>query len=151
MILKVIIIGILIIAVLLGYRFYIEQTMYKTILTGDPVLDGINAVRLHNDLPLLRVNLKLNESAQRKACDMNENNYFAHVSPLGVDVSQLVHVVDYKFKYVGEILAKVCKDSRCVTLWLNSPTHKEVITNEVYREFGVGRCGVYTVVHFGEK
>ncbi len=117
----------------------------------DTILTSINAFREVFGESDLKRNFLLDQSARVKACDMVKYNYFAHKSLAGKTHGELIKDAGYAYAYAGEILGKYCRDMSCVRLWMNSPTHKAVILNPFYKEFGVARCGIYTVVHFGVR
>ncbi len=99
-----------------------------------------NENRKQNNLPNLFENSKLNSSAQVKAADMLNGQYFEHSSPEGVSVGDLVDDASYKYIMVGENLAmggfKTSKD--VVDAWMASVGHRENILNSRYVDIGIG-------------
>ena len=98
----------------------------------------INQERARNGLDELKLNDKLNTSAQLKANDMKEFDYWAHNNPNGTEPWHFFDVAGYKYEAAGENLAK-CWDTPEDTVkgWMNSPTHKENILGD-YSETGLG-------------
>jgi len=97
-----------------------------------------NETRIENDIPELRVNPALEQAAKLKAQDMIQNNYFAHVSPDGIDPWFWFNQTGYKYRHAGENLATGFSESDDVTkAWLNSPLHKKNILNGKYTEIGI--------------
>lgn len=104
-------------------------------------------------------NKKLNKSAQMKVDDMFAKQYFEHVSPSGVGVSDLGDKVSYEYIIIGENLALGnFKDSKSLlTAWMASPGHRANILNDKYTEIGVavgrgkfrGEDTWIAVQHFG--
>lgn len=109
-------------------------------------------------LPLTE-NSKLDLSAKEKVEDMFAKQYFEHVSPSGVRVSDLADNVSYEFIIIGENLALgEFKNSEAVLVaWMNSPDHRANILNTKYKEIGAyAEKGLYNgkevwlaVQHFG--
>ncbi len=115
--------------------------------------------RTVSGLPDLIENERLNNSAQKKVEDMFNKQYFEHVSPSGVGVSDLADEQGYEFIIIGENLAlgNFKNDEAVVTAWMNSPGHRANILNTKYTEIGVavqkgtfeGKEVWLAVQHFG--
>ncbi len=128
-------------------------------LTKDGALKQTNIQRKAYGLPLLKENAKLDASAREKARDMFEKQYFAHYSPLGTDVEDLITSVEYDFIAIGENLAlgNFQNDKSLVQGWMDSPGHRANILNAGYQEIGVavakgifeGKSTWIAVQHFG--
>lgn len=124
------------------------------------VIDITNKNRSTNgNLSPLKENSKLDSSAQKKLEDMLNLQYFEHVSPSGVGVSDLAKASSYEYIIIGENLALGnFKDSKAlVDAWMASPGHRANILNKKYTEIGVavghgiyqGRDTWLAVQHFG--
>ncbi len=124
------------------------------------VIDITNKNRSTNgNLSPLKENSKLDSSAQKKLEDMLNLQYFEHVSPSGVGVSDLAKASSYEYIIIGENLALGnFKDSKAlVDAWMASPGHRANILNGKYTEIGVavghgiyqGRDTWLAVQHFG--
>lgn len=128
-------------------------------LTRSGVIQWTNTQRRLQGLPELIENPKLNSSAAVKAQDMLDRQYFDHVSPSGVSVSDLADQANYKYLSIGENLAlgNFKNDEILVQAWMDSPGHRANILNTKYREIGVavirgefeGRMVWLAVQHFG--
>lgn len=86
---------------------------------------------------------KLHQTAQKRACDMDKSRQWSHDG-----------YTDYfkgtGYTFVGENLARNINDEAQVfNAWMKSESHKEIILNTRYRFMGIGKCGDYTVAHFG--
>ncbi len=94
--------------------------------------------QIHNLTPL-KENSKLDQSALIKAEDILENQYFAHSSPRGEKVSDLMEKVEYDYLILGENLAmgNFENEEKLVEAWMKSPLHRENILNPKYQEIGV--------------
>jgi len=136
-----------------------EDEAQQSSLTKEGIIRWTNSQREKNGLPPLKENVKLDASAEVKAEDMFQNQYFAHESPTGVGVGDLVKEVDYEFIIIGENLAlgNFKDDETLVQAWMDSPGHRENILNIKYTEIGVaviqgkykGRTVWMAVQHFG--
>ena len=128
-------------------------------LTTEGVIKFTNIQREKNGLPLIAENSLLDGSAQKKVQDMFAKQYFEHISPQGLDVSDLAEDAGYKFIEIGENLAlgNFLNDEALVQAWMDSPGHRENILNSNYREIGVavlkgtyqGKTTWMAVQHFG--
>ncbi len=129
-------------------------------LSNKAVIDMTNKNRKDNgNLAPLAENSQLDFSAELKLKDMFKNQYFAHVSPSGVGVTDLAQKVSYKYIIIGENLALGnFKDAKALLdAWMASPGHRANILNQKYTEIGVAvGHGMYqgqdiwmAVQHFG--
>ena len=114
----------------------------------------INQERADRGLGELKLNDKLNTSAQLKANDMKEFDYWAHDNPNGTEPWHFFKLAGYEYERSGENLAK-CFDTpeQTVKAWMNSPTHKDNIlgdfTETGFGSYYRGNCLV-VVNHFGK-
>ena len=99
-----------------------------------------NAERVKAGFTPLTFSTKLSDIAIAKAKDMNARQYFAHVSPSGIDIGMLAVEFGYKYLNIGENLALGNFDSSqdVVTGWMNSPGHRANILHTSYTEIGIG-------------
>ena len=129
------------------------------VLNQRDVIMLTNNERVANGLPSLAYNKQLSEMANAKAVDMIQKQYFAHVSPDGIDLSKLAQTYGYGYLNVGENLAlgDFTSSADVVTGWMNSPGHRANILNKNFTEIGVaaiqgnyeGRVVWYAVQEFG--
>jgi hypothetical protein len=119
-----------------------------------------NQQRAANGLPALRLEAKLNQSAGLKAANMFAENYWAHVSPSGIQPWYWFTQVGYSYTYAGENLAKDFDTSAgAMDGWMNSPGHRANILNPNYTEVGfavqngtlVGGQTTLVVAHYGAR
>lgn len=128
-------------------------------LTDSGIIAETNNERVKGNLSILKENPKLSLSAQKKVEDMFAKQYFEHVSPSGVGVSDLGQSVGYEYIIIGENLAlgNFEDDKSVLQAWMNSPGHRANIMNGNYTEFGVyaakgmfeGKDTWLAVQHFG--
>ena len=132
----------------------------KAELSSKIVIGITNQERAVNgNLLALKENQKLNLSAKKKIEDMFVNQYFEHISPDGVGVSELASQASYEYIIVGENLAmgNFKDDEALVEAWMASQGHRENILNKNYQEIGVavgeglyqGKKVWLAVQHFG--
>ncbi len=132
----------------------------KVKLQVSEVISLTNKNRADNgNHPPLKENKKLDKSAQMKVDDMFTKQYFEHVSPSGVGVSDLGDKVSYEYIIIGENLALGnFKDAESLlSAWMASPGHRANILNDKYTEIGVavgrgqfrGEDTWIAVQHFG--
>ncbi len=121
-----------------------SQWMISTVLPS-VIVDLTNTERAGGSLTTLRRSDTLDTAARLKAEDMARHEYFSHYSPSGVSPWHWFAVADYNFVHAGENLAIHFTDSsEVVSAWMNSPTHRDNILNDNYREIGVGTAeGTY--------
>ena len=115
-------------------------------LSSDGVLQWTNTHREAAGLPSLARSFALDQIAQRKVEDMFEHQYFAHISPLGLDVGDLAEGAGYEFIAIGENLAlgNYESDQALVQAWMDSPGHRENILGVRYQEIGIAvQKGLY--------
>lgn len=119
-----------------------------------------NEARALNKLPALSANLKLDLAAQDKLNHMATKEYFAHVSPDGVNPWYWIKNSGYNYTVAGENLAIGFLTAKEATeAWMNSPSHRANLLNNNYREIGVavkgveieGREGILVVQMFGAQ
>lgn len=131
----------------------------KAALTVSGIVSATNSHRSKNGLGALSVNSKLNQSAEIKAKDMLDKQYFAHDSPTGVGADDLAKTVGYEYIVIAENLAlgNFENDTVLVQGWMDSPGHRANILNGQFTEIGVSVIkGTYegyqtwmAVQHFG--
>jgi uncharacterized protein YkwD len=129
-------------------------------LTKSGIINATNNNRKEvAGLPALTENFKLDASAEVKVKDMFAKQYFEHISPSGVGVSNLADQQGYEYIIIGENLAlgNFKNDEAVLIAWMNSPGHRANILNEKYTEIGVaigkgmfeGKEVWLAVQHFG--
>lgn len=112
----------------------------------------INQERADRGLGELRINDKLNISAQLKANDMQKFDYWAHDNPNGTEPWHFFELAGYEYEVAGEVLAKnYDTPAKTIAAWIASPTHYDVLMGD-YTEIGLGQVSygdtTVTVGHF---
>lgn len=132
---------------------YLEQqrlvTSTSTTEQVERIFNDINHERELEGIPALKINSQLMISAQTKACDMAERNYFSHVSPDGATPWKFITEAGYYFTFAGENLSQGYIFTDAVQAWVHSPTHQRNIVEPLFEDTGIGICGGYIVQHFG--
>ncbi len=134
---------------------------YSTEMSASALLSATNTQRASNGLGSLKLNSKLNASAQAKANDMVARDYWAHNTPDGDEPWVFIDAAGYSYKKAGENLAYGFSTSDATVIgWMNSPSHRANILDTSYTEVGFGflnaenftGTGQETVVvaHYGE-
>jgi len=120
-----------------------KHSLFKIsfVLELDPkkIIEFTNEARTKNNLPPLKENQLLNQSAYLKAKEMLELQYFAHESPSGKKLENWLSEVGYSYLIAGENLAmgNFPSEKILVDAWLQSPGHRENILNPRFDEIGV--------------
>jgi hypothetical protein len=107
-------------------------------ITANDVLSKTNEERAKVGLSPLVSNAKLNQAALSKAQFMFDKQFWAHVSPDGVQPWEFFKKANYRYSIAGENLARDFSTSNdMMTAWMASPTHKANIVNTKYQEIGI--------------
>ena len=110
---------------------------YASDINVSDLLKYTNEQRKSNNLGELRLNEKLTTAAQKKGTHMFEKNYWAHISPDGVEPWDFILGENYDYIYAGENLARNFSHSKdVITAWLNSPSHRDNLLSPNYDEVG---------------
>jgi len=103
---------------------------------------------------------RLNASALAKAQNMFAEDYWAHVSPSGIQPWYWFTQAGYTYQYAGENLAKDFDTSAgAMDGWMNSPGHRANILNVNYLDVGfavvngtlTGSQTTLVVAHYGQN
>jgi uncharacterized protein YkwD len=123
----------------------------KTLGTADMVA-LVNGERTSRGIPALTENSRLNNSAKAKACEMVDKDYFDHYDPAGRPPWHFFKENGYIYHFAGENLVMgYFGDQESMRRLMASPEHKENVLDPNFKEIGIGKCGDYTVQHFGTK
>lgn len=99
----------------------------------------------------VRLNLTLDLTAQFHADDMLARNYFAHVSPEGVELTSRLakYSQGETFTAIAENIATGSVSAEIImNQWIASPGHRANLLNPAYRRMGVGVANTYWVQVF---
>ena len=117
---------------------------------------GLNQSRRANGEGLLQFNRELARAAMRHACDMLENDFFAHQGSDGSSVQERVTTVGYRPCVVAENIAwGYPRAEQIIDGWMNSQGHRRNMLHPRIEEFGIGITqgprGPYWVLVVGKK
>ncbi|MDO8648616.1 MAG: CAP domain-containing protein [Candidatus Peregrinibacteria bacterium] len=128
----------------------------------DEIIRLVNQVRRDADLPPLRYNTSLENSAQVYAEDMAGRGYFGHVTPEGVTLRDRIERSDYYRPFfqsncfcvlhylLGENIANGHKTAEeVVNAWMKSLSHRKAILHPSFQDIGIGISKGIWVQHFG--
>ena len=129
--------------------------------TDTSIIEGVNSHRVSNSKPALSVDELLNKSAKIRADEIASSNKWSHDRPDGTYYSTSVESWQYRFRAVGENLAK-CEISTNKALddWKKSSEHNANMLGTLnkggdWTKMGVAtawdidqHCMIY-VTHFG--
>lgn len=130
----------------------------EPILTSDNLLQALNQDRVQYGLKPLVENPELQRAAVAKARDILNNNYFAHVSPTGVQPWDFIKAAGFAYSFAGENLAlNYTNPTELEHDFLQSPAHRENLLSPLFTEIGIavvpgitrGQPAVITVQMFG--
>jgi uncharacterized protein YkwD len=109
-------------------------------LTTANILNAVNQQRSLRNLITLNTNNLLGNAAQSKADDMQARHYFAHVDPDGHYIWDKIVADGYTpYLALGENLAIEFYDTdSLISAWMNSPTHRENLLNDGFKDQGMG-------------
>ena len=117
-------------------------------------LEEINKERSKKRIVKLKENKELNRLAKLRLEDMVNNNYFAHESPTGNGIDELLITSTYNYEWRGENLAygEFENEADVTKSWMESKWHKYNILYPDFKEIGTAhtvtnfRGGKYLVV-----
>lgn len=118
-----------------------REVIYLTTQKG--LLSWTNIVRAKNNVKPLNNDKTLHKSALAKCKDMVRHNYWAHDSPSGKTPWDFMEQVGVNYTTAGENLAYRVSDwsnQGVVTMWMNSPTHRENLLSKNYGKVGFAIC-----------
>lgn len=106
--------------------------------TASYILEKINEQRIANGLPALTLDSLLTATAQTKAKDMVENNYFSHTSPTYGSPFEMMQNAGVTYISSGENIAGNSNIDDAISSFLNSEEHSKNILSNSYNYIGIG-------------
>lgn len=107
-------------------------------ITRASVVAEMNVRRAAFGLPSLHEDARLDDAADDRVNDMEEQGYWAHISPDGKEPFVWMRPHGYEYRYAGENLASGFDTSEVlVDAWMESQGHRANILSPVYRDCGV--------------
>lgn len=124
-------------------------------VNAQEMLELVNKERAKVGVAPLVLDERLNQSAQEKANDMTDRNYYGHVSPDGVHGYSLAeNRTKGSCGLVGENIIKNLYDANSqntINGWMSSKPHREAILDPRYTKTGFGISESSIVQHFCEE
>lgn len=112
---------------------------YATNMSSTGLLSATNAQRSSNGQTDLSLNAQLSQAAQAKANDMVGRNYWSHNTPEGNAPWVFISQAGYSYTQAGENLAYgFLTSDDTVVGWMNSPSHRDNLLKNAYKEVGFG-------------
>lgn len=102
------------------------------------ILERINAERINRGLPALTLDSLVTATAQTKARDMVENNYFSHTSPTYRTPFEMMQNAGITYIAAGENIAGNNDIDDAINSFLNSEEHSKNIFSNAYNYIGIG-------------
>ena len=128
-------------------------------LTSETVVTVLNQDREHYGLSPLSTNAKLELAAQAKARHILSNDYFAHISPNGVQPWDFLKAAGIRYEFAGENLAiNYTNPYDLEEDFLDSDSHRENLLSPIFSDIGVavvsgtfqGKPAIITVQMFAK-
>ena len=120
--------------------------------TVDELLRLVNEERTKVGVAPLKIDVRLNASAQMKANDMVEHNYFGHTREGRFVGEEFVTATGIKCALASENLTENLADNntaqQAVFSWSQSPAHYAAMVDPRYELTGFGVSGNQVVQHF---
>jgi uncharacterized protein YkwD len=114
-----------------------RSRLRTTTTAADAIVAAMNRERTSRGLRPLRLNDRLSLAATDRIDDMFAKNYFAHVSPDGLQPFVWAQLRGYRYRLIGENLAVGYRGTTVVEGWMRSPGHRENILQRGFDEVGI--------------
>lgn len=115
-----------------------RKALYSNPLINQ-VLGLVNQYRNQAGLRPIRLNARLNASAQAHSQDMAINDFFGHNGSNGSTADDRILAAGYNYALVGENIAAGFATAQSVVKgWMESPSHRKNILHPFLRDMGVG-------------
>ncbi len=102
------------------------------------ILGIINEARRNNGLPEFTIDSLLQSTAQTKAKDMVDNNYFSHNSPTYGSPFEMMQNAGITYYSAGENIAGNNNIDEAINSFLTSEDHRKNILSNAYNYIGIG-------------
>ncbi|MGZ5492409.1 MAG: CAP domain-containing protein [Thermoanaerobaculia bacterium] len=124
--------------VLLLVIVLIGTAAFAAEITPASVVAEMNLRRALFGLPPLHADVRLEDAAGDRISDMEDQGYWAHISPDGKEPFRWLHPHGYDFHYAGENLASGFETAEVlVDAWMESKGHRQNILSPLYHDCGV--------------
>jgi uncharacterized protein YkwD len=107
-------------------------------ITRASVIAAMNDYRAQHHLPPLREDRRLDDAANDRMTDMEDQGYWAHESPDGRSPFVWLPVHGYEIHFAGENLANGFETTEVlVEGWMESPGHRANILSPNFEDCGI--------------
>lgn len=114
------------------------NAVHASEITRSSVVAEMNVRRATFGLPPLREDARLDDAADDRVTDMEDQGYWAHISPDGRQPFMWLRPHGYDYHFAGENLASGFDTTEVlVDAWMESRGHRENILSPNYRDCGV--------------
>lgn len=114
------------------------SAVHASEITRSSVVAEMNVRRATFGLPPLREDARLDDAADDRVTDMEDQGYWAHLSPDGREPFVWMRPHGYDYRWAGENLASGFDTTQVlVDAWMESRGHRENILSPNYRDCGV--------------
>ena len=125
-------------AFLLLFTAFAVMPLFGAEITRQSVIAEMNVRRAELGLQTLREDPRLDLAADDRMRDMEDNSYWAHVSPDGREPFAWIRPRGYEYTYAGENLASGFETVEVLLDgWMESKGHRENIVSPIYEDCGV--------------
>ena len=115
-----------------------SSSAFATDITRGSVVAEMNVRRAAFGLPPLHEDSRLDGAADDRIADMEDQGYWAHVSPDGKEPFVWMQPHGYVYHFAGENLASGFDTTEVlVDAWMESQGHRANILSPMYRDCGV--------------
>ena len=122
----------------LAVAFLLSGHAFASDITRSSVIEEMNVRRVAFGLPALREDSRLDEAADDRVNDMEDQGYWAHISPDGREPFVWMRPHGYEYHFAGENLATGFDTTEVlVDAWMESKGHRDNILSPNYRDCGV--------------
>lgn len=121
----------------------VNQVRQKGVRCGSERMPAVGKIKWDNTLY---------RTARSHAMEMDEHNYFGHISIEGLDVADRMDSFGYKWRNAGENLGEGQKYfDQVLKDWIKSPSHCKTLMHPKMEDMAVSKYGKYWVQHFGRR
>ncbi len=124
--------------IVLAVALVVSGHAFAADITRGSVVTEMNVRRATFGLAPLREDARLDDAADDRVNDMEDQGYWAHVSPQGKEPFEWMRPRGYDYRYAGENLASGFETTEVlVDAWMESKGHRQNILSPMYRDCGV--------------
>jgi hypothetical protein len=116
---------------------------YATSMSIQGLLNSTNTARANNGVTTLKLDSRLDASAQAKANDMVTKDYWSHNTPSGDPPWVFIDAQGYAYQKLGENLATGFNNEQAtIDGWMASPSHRENLLDPAFADVGFGYANI---------